>query len=153
MRLTSAAAIVAFSCLAGPAVAGWGEAEWGMSIEEVERVIDGARPLGNGMADRLEADYEALGLPGGLGFIFMDGSLAEVNFSPDDASECDGLEDRAYSIYGEPNIVEQVDILRSKVWTDPDRANLVQFQLFTSPQRQCALSYYPLPAPGVDGGI
>ena len=128
-------ALTALIACATPALASWEGTQWGMSPDEVQDVLDGARSHGPDASEIFQYDgsaYQPLvklehaieGVPGEAALLFdADDSLQFVTFSPEDLTQCDALTEALKKAHGS---VESSGFGSTAIYNWMDGSNVIR---------------------------
>lgn len=158
MRRIGAGLAAIAALLGSPAQAGWHQATWGMSVEQVRDATDGAatenadrRFDSQVTSARLRMPFSASGFATTAYFGFDQADrLQVVSLIPDDPASCQGLLTQLHDVYGAVARPDTGGIM-SVSWRDLHGGNLVEFTFI--PPDYCQVEYRALPRPGVDGSL
>ena len=136
----------AIALLSAPAHAGWENAAWGMTPEQVSAVVPGLRPVRFGMSlsgarKRSVRDTDLYGIAVEAEYFYDRVGLAFIRFDvPFD--RCPDLVDGLLDQYAQPTHVSDQVILKVIVWEDAAAGNRVS--LLHSSAGICDLRLRPL---------
>ena len=131
--LRSALPAGALVLLAAPANAGWQEAQWGMTAEQVADAMSGKAPLDRGRrGDRLGGreirnvgEHEAWGARFRAVYYYDEAGLSQVSLNRK-SGDCEAIAAALVAEHGNPTRISDQTIFRVIIWNDETARNQIR---------------------------